>query len=629
MAQRQVPATVAPIRISSTRTRVDDRLPVVGFNVWTADLPFFEVILAADPALFAASNSSARTPANWYASRQDVGLQPATGAPSIFIVPSAVLQAFANATPKPSRIYYTAAGYKTRSGEGGVYAHDPSELQSEAPFIEVASDFRGATLAGVRGIQPDRLRRLTGKAASENGAAAPSVTSPAAPPRPAETPAPAVDAAADRVEGEDGYGQPPETLALNRAPLSPELHAADHGPAEPSRNGAGRGAGTWRGHQPPAYPQSRAAASTRSYDDSNGYSDYDDGYAGPIPEPVPLPRAQPGRSLQAPASSTGRARADKPYALDEDDETARGPQKPTRRGYGDEADEARQFEGERIEDDEFDLEYEPLDGRPTAASLTSATAVPLEVQDKREIIEAVAAVAGSSPYTRIIGANGRCDPGRVSFGIGRFELPDGSMYKLMSRMQERDPEMFRQLFPDINPAMRQDLPMCDRSFLERLGKSGSHKPYQAAQNQVASEYYLDPLLPFCRDIGLTSDRALAIAHLLAVELGPEGAENVLASAAGPVPTAALRQQALAALGHTTVAGFQSSSGLEPTGECDPRTHAALTRALRALGPASPVPVSDLHQMLSAIERYAANQPFAERIGALLRSNALTDRTYTF
>jgi hypothetical protein len=100
-------------------------------------------------------------------------------------------------------------------------------------------------------------------------------------------------------------------------------------------------------------------------------------------------------------------------------------------------------------------------------------------------------------------------------------------------------------------------------------------------------------------------------------------------AISPIQTQAQRQQALAALGHTSVAGFQRAhAGLEGDGEWGPLTHAAVLAGLRALGARSPVPVPQHEQEWHAmLVRRSSGEPWQDRIQRVADALDATEYAY--
>jgi len=146
-----------PPTIVANRHRLDDRFPVLGFNIGTQGRPYFEVLLTTSRELFDPANASKRTPSNFYAGRQDGGLARAAAADTAYIVPAGVLRRFADAKPRPAEIFYTVAAYDTPDG-APILALPPQALASSAPSVMLGRDFRAQTMAVVLGVPAEKLQ---------------------------------------------------------------------------------------------------------------------------------------------------------------------------------------------------------------------------------------------------------------------------------------------------------------------------------------------------------------------------------------------------------------------------------------------------------------------------------------
>ncbi|HEX8119543.1 MAG TPA: hypothetical protein VF521_19870, partial [Pyrinomonadaceae bacterium] len=202
-AMMEAPVENTTVRITPTRRSIDDRFPVLGFDIRVGGMQFYEVLLTTDRKWFDPANASGRQAANFYSSRQDGGLIRATGDPSRYMAPAAVLRAFAQSEPKPTDIYYTLIAYRSADGGGPVFAFTPDSLPTAAPSVSVASNFTGQTLSAVLGISTDKLRRVSdgGVSASWDSLQAAAYAAGNGNGHRAH-----VDAEDDRSEGEDGYG---------------------------------------------------------------------------------------------------------------------------------------------------------------------------------------------------------------------------------------------------------------------------------------------------------------------------------------------------------------------------------------------------------------------------------------
>jgi hypothetical protein len=170
----------------------------------------------------------------------------------------------------------------------------------------------------------------------------------------------------------------------------------------------------------------------------------------------------------------------------------------------------------------------------------------------------------------------------------------------------------------------------DEPWISRFRQAGQVTAFQAAQNELAATAYLDPMVGFAGDMGLDTDRALAMTLDRSVQMGVAGALHWITAAVGPISTPALRQQALAALDFDNLGAFQLAWRLQPDNLWGPLTHAGLVGALRQLGSASPIPLPTLDQMLDAVVRRAdADGAFwAGRVKRLRTADGFTDRPYT-
>jgi hypothetical protein len=198
-------------------------------------------------------------------------------------------------------------------------------------------------------------------------------------------------------------------------------------------------------------------------------------------------------------------------------------------------------------------------------------------------------------------------------------------------MRQRDAAKFRELFgPDSDELVRvttqkgpsgrrvaggrsvrvQPVAGADiwsEPWASRFRAAGAYPPFQAAQNELAVRMFVDPMLGFAACFGMVTERALAMVVDRAIQQGIAGARKWLVAAIGPIRSDALRQQALGALGLPGIREFQQASGLHADGAFGPLTHAALTGALRRLGPASPVPVPTRDQNMDAIVARAVSE----------------------
>jgi hypothetical protein len=244
----------------------------------------------------------------------------------------------------------------------------------------------------------------------------------------------------------------------------------------------------------------------------------------------------------------------------------------------------------------------------------------------------------------------------LSYGIVQFTQDGGSLGKLLKMMRGRDKATFDKTFGGasladdlisvtnaggafskdtksgrsarVQPVGGTDLWLSP--WKERFQAAGDVAAFQAAQNELANDEYLEPILVFCEWLGLDTDRAVAMVYDRAVQMGVGGAKSFVIGAVGPVSTTALRTQALTALGKKDLKEFQSSfGGLTADGKWGPLTHAALVSALRALGTKSPIPIPTRDQMLDSLVRAAAGKDWEHRVKNLRKTTDLDDTRFLF
>ncbi len=733
------------VRITPTRRSIDNRFPVLGFDVRVGDMHFYEVLLTTDRKWFDPANASGRQAANFYSSRQDGGLIRATGDPSRYMAPAAVLRAFAQSEPKPTDIYYTLIAYRSADGAGPVFAFTPESLSTAAPSVSVAPSFTGQTLSAVLGISADKLRRVSesGVSASWDSRQASAYAAGNGNGHGAH-----VNAEDDRSEGEDGYGvasslSDGEDDFWSDAQLAASSDAMDaEGGAWSAEDGYELNNGQPAQAAPQSYEydeaESFAAEDGTPYQQlSDGGPAYDDGYgdtsgdgdASPkaaaqsssfpagMNEPQPLYDGEGGGYDDGGSLSYDEERYDfaKAASADEDetgaypseefsyDPQGLGYQESSNGngngnghagsyqasaeneyetgGYGDEYSQSASADGDY--GDEGDIDFQALDlppeatvrasqpasgggGAAVAAAPARTAAPPLTIDVKRRIIEQIARFESGSAGYKAINADGEY-AGRfgtdhpayhryhigLSYGNVQFTQDGGGLGRLLTMMRDRDAANFSNIFgPQADELIRvtnaagpasKDSPggrsarvqpiagadIWEQPWRARFERAGDHVPFQAAQNELASAAYLDPMLRFAECLGLDTDRALAMVVDRSIQMGVGGARRWIIEAVGPVQTPALRQQALTALHKSDLRSFQSGfNWLQADGQWGALTHAAMVGALRALGAASPVPIPTREQMLDAMVRRAAGRRWAHRVEQLRRSPAFTDTVYT-
>jgi hypothetical protein len=242
----------------------------------------------------------------------------------------------------------------------------------------------------------------------------------------------------------------------------------------------------------------------------------------------------------------------------------------------------------------------------------------------------------------------------LSYGIIQFTQDSGNLGRLLTMMRVRDQARFKAIFgPDADALIRittaagsssahstdgrsvrvqpvGGADLWEEPWISRFSEAGKHIPFQAAQNELAAQLYITPMLPFARWLGLTTDRALTIVVDRAVQMGVGGARGWIIRVVGPIQTAAQRQQALTALGHADLRSFQrATSGLTDDGDWGPQSHAAMVAALRRLGAASPIEIPTREQMLAAMLRQSASQKWGHRVKTLHDATDFSDTGFNF
>ncbi len=479
----------------------------------------------------------------------------------------------------------------------------PDQLATQAPSIALAPDFKGHTLARIMGVSSDKLHVLADT--PTNGLTSHSGNG-------------ALDDAGD---GDGAYGLPPPPIAGPAPIVAP---AAEDG-----------------------YVLQHMVLSR-----------------GPAPsgEPTPVRRLPAASSQGADFQAQG---APAYLGDDEDDSEDAGDGEayvlsPRSSGSNEPAQRFATAAGPAGEEH---LAFRSLDdGSPIPTATVAKPVRRLDADAKRTIIQRIAREESRGDYAAI-NADGEFEgkfPGHpatgtyhigLSFGVIQF-AQDSSLGELLTAMRARDAKAFGDIFGDHADALIQvttatgppskDSPggrsarvqpvagvdLWKEPWLSRFKRAGQYQPFQEVQDQLAVSRYLDPMVPFATWLGLDSERALTLVVDRSVQMGVEGAKRWIASTVGPVSTPALQQQALAALGYTDLQSFQAkTAGLQADGVLGPMTHAALTAALRKLGPGSPVPVMTRDQMLDALVRRAAGHPWRARVDRLRNDAALSDEPF--
>jgi hypothetical protein len=228
----------------------------------------------------------------------------------------------------------------------------------------------------------------------------------------------------------------------------------------------------------------------------------------------------------------------------------------------------------------------------------------------------------------------------LCFGLVLFTQESGRLGSVLRLMQRRDADAFADIFgPDAAalvgtttaPTPAERLAPVGGEYLwserwvERFRRAGGVPAFQAAQNEEAVEGLFRPMLKVAFELGLNTDRGLAMAYDRVVTCGLGGGLRRVVQAAGPLRTAAQRAHALGMLGAASLAQFQASTGwVAPTGRFGPETHAALVGALRRQGTAT---LPSAEQMAWGLFAQATGRARL-RLRRLLDSNSFADSAYS-
>lgn len=641
-----------PLRITATRSVLENRFPGLGFTVDTGGRSHYEVQISTDPQLLDSRNEARRSGSNFYSSRQDLGALRARTTSERYVVPNAVLTRFARANPKPRALYFTVA-----AGDGEGTLANSLSIHTETAGTQSVAMAAGFTGTGVPRsiISPSlRLARADRSAALASQANYFSVD------------------AGDALEGEDG-----SDVVETRSPMP----TGPTGVPSASPSAMPPAGGTW-------YPAANGAGDTLAEGLGKRWHLPDDGHSGARNghSSIPTDRTwtKPGRPITNGHASTGRAEArptaGQTDALDGYEDGweqvaqslsanfAAGSQEPTAL-LGAELDELDGNDDLTWGEVPYDLAADAPPGLsptpPAAAPAPSINAAaPLDVEAKRRIVERIASVESANSYGAINADGefrGRFGPGHpayqhhhlgLSYGVVQFNQDSGTLGSLLALMDSRDHALFQATFgpasaellqvtnaagpsaatspdgrgPRVRPVEGVDL--WEDPWPSRFRKAAEEPTFVAAQNQHAAALYIDPMAAFAGWLGLDTDRALAIVADRAAQSGVALAQRWISDTVGPLPTAALQLEAIAALGATDLRGFQlATPGLTATGSFDPLTHAALTRGLRRLGASSPIVVPGRDQLLDTLVRRSEGEPWAARLQRLRMSHDFSDIVY--
>ena len=140
----------------------------------------------------------------------------------------------------------------------------------------------------------------------------------------------------------------------------------------------------------------------------------------------------------------------------------------------------------------------------------------------------------------------------VSFGLIQFNQQKGSLPGLLQRMNDANPEKFRNIFgadadrlTDENWVRNANLSTPE--WRERFKAAGADPEFQGVQRQLAREQYFEPTNRYAEEYGLGSERARAMMFDTAVQYGVGGLGSKLRQARANAGPNASERETLAAL----------------------------------------------------------------------------------
>lgn len=229
----------------------------------------------------------------------------------------------------------------------------------------------------------------------------------------------------------------------------------------------------------------------------------------------------------------------------------------------------------------------------------------------------------------------------LGFGLVLFTQASGLLGKLLTIMQRRNSEQFGQVFGTnevellkvTNAATEEERLqpvggelLWSERWTKRFKVSGEIATFQAAQNETAIEHLFRPMLPIAHNLGLVSDRALAMVFDRVVTKGLGGGLGWVIQFAGPLRSQQQWTNALNLLSFQDLLSFQQSVEWIPkadqNGQFNLVTHAALVGALRERGAVFLSTNEMMDKLLAAAEGTAK-----QRLDRLRHSDQFEDIVY--
>lgn len=234
--------------------------------------------------------------------------------------------------------------------------------------------------------------------------------------------------------------------------------------------------------------------------------------------------------------------------------------------------------------------------------------------DNREIYQIIREVALPHSGKDLYSALQAQDGFGLCYGLVLFSQASGHLGKVLELMRSRDASTFQQL---LGPASDELVATTTASTWEerlrpvqgdnlwsdkwqaRFKAAGDVPAFQAAQNEAAIESQFRPMLNIAGQLGLDTDRTLAMAYDRVITRGLGGGLRWIMEVAGPLRDLAQQSFALNFLGFPNLRSFQNAAGLETTGSLNPETYGAIVASLRQNGCPMPSAQDFTGRMISA------------------------------
>ncbi len=136
----------------------------------------------------------------------------------------------------------------------------------------------------------------------------------------------------------------------------------------------------------------------------------------------------------------------------------------------------------------------------------------------------------------------------LSYGFIQFTQDGGSLGKLLKLMHDKDPQKFDEVFapyaqelievtnrpgrarthgrsPRVQPVGGRDI--WSSWWVKKFKEAGKHPPFQQAQLELAISEYMNPAIKICQELGLQTQRSLAMVFDRSVHYGPRGAKSLI------------------------------------------------------------------------------------------------------